>query len=142
MEKLQDKDYVIVVQCDIVKERCPGYACEKAFHERSGGFTIYPPGKPARALYLTCGGCCGLTLHRTLAYTLKSIRKQEGISKDRIAVPGIPCRITRSRSACVATLFRVLTSRNSSARRSLGRGYKCRAARPLPSPSFPWHAAQ
>lgn len=94
MEDRQDKDYVIVVQCHIVRERCPGYACEKAFHERTGGFTIYPPGKPARALYLTCGGCCGLTVHRTLAYTLRSIRKQEGIGKDRIAVQLSSCMTT------------------------------------------------
>ena len=26
-----DKDYLIVVQCDIVKQRCPGYFCEKAY---------------------------------------------------------------------------------------------------------------
>lgn len=94
MGEFQDKDYVIVVQCDIVKERCPGYACEKAFHERTGGFAIYPPDKPVRALYLTCGGCCGMTLHRTLAYTLKSIRKQEGVSKDRIAVQLSSCMTT------------------------------------------------
>jgi predicted metal-binding protein len=91
VEDGQDKDYVIVVQCHIVKERCPGYACEKAFHERTGGFTIYPAGKPQRALYLTCGGCCGLSLHRTLAYALRSLRKQEEIPKDRIAVQLSSC---------------------------------------------------
>jgi hypothetical protein len=31
-------DYLVVVQCDIVMERCSGYFCEKAFDERSGVF--------------------------------------------------------------------------------------------------------
>jgi hypothetical protein len=38
---LNQKDYLVIVQCHIVKERCPGYLCEKAFYERTGGFADY-----------------------------------------------------------------------------------------------------
>jgi len=48
MIELKDKDYIAVVQCDIVKERCSGYYCEKAFHERTGGFAAYPKDRAGR----------------------------------------------------------------------------------------------
>jgi len=38
MVNVKEKDYIVIVQCHIVKERCPGYFCEKAFNERTGGF--------------------------------------------------------------------------------------------------------
>jgi predicted metal-binding protein len=38
---MSDKEYIVVVQCDIVKERCSGYYCEKAYNERIGGFSHY-----------------------------------------------------------------------------------------------------
>ncbi len=33
--------------------------CEKALHERTGGFSGYPADRTYRTIYLTCGGCCG-----------------------------------------------------------------------------------
>ena len=65
---MQDKDYIAIVQCHLVKQRCSGYFCEKAFHERTGGFAAYPPDKAYRTIYLTCGGCCGRALHRKLSH--------------------------------------------------------------------------
>lgn len=53
------KTYVAVIQCHLVKQRCSGYFCEKAFHERSGGFSAYAGDENLRILYMTCGGCCG-----------------------------------------------------------------------------------
>ena len=88
---LASKDYIVVVQCEIVKERCPGYYCEKAFHDRADGFAEYPKDKPLRMLSLTCGGCCGRALHRKLALLLKKIQKKEGIGKDRIVVQLSSC---------------------------------------------------
>ncbi len=77
--------YVVVVQCHIVKERCSGYLCELAFHERSGGFEGYPAGG-LRFLPLTCGGCCGRAVHRKLTNLLRQLRKREGVGKDRVVV--------------------------------------------------------
>ncbi len=83
---LTQKDYVIIVQCHIVKERCPGYLCEKAFTEGTGGFAQYAQDRPRRHVVLTCGGCCGRGVHRKLTNLLRTIKKKEGIEKDRLVV--------------------------------------------------------
>ncbi len=83
---LAKKEYVVILQCHIVKERCPGYNCERALHERTGGFADYPRDKSSRYLGLTCGGCCGRATHRKLALLAKSLAKKEGLSKDQIVV--------------------------------------------------------
>ncbi len=88
---MTDKDYLVVVQCHIVKERCSGYFCEKAFHERTGGLAPYPQGKPARMLAITCGGCCGRAVHRKLTHLLRQIAKREGIETDRVAIQLASC---------------------------------------------------
>jgi len=81
-----DKDYIAVVQCHLVKQRCSGYFCEKSFHERTGGFAGYPDEQSIRVLFMTCGGCCGRAVHRKLGNLIRQLRKQEGIDKSRIAV--------------------------------------------------------
>jgi predicted metal-binding protein len=91
---VKDKAYIAVVQCHIVMERCSGYFCEKAFRERSGGFSGSPPAGDCRVLYLTCGGCCGRALHRKLSHLVHTIGKREGIDKDRMVVQLASC-ITR-----------------------------------------------
>lgn len=88
---LNNKDYLVVVQCEIVKQRCPGYLCEKAFHERTGGFAAYPADRPFRMISLTCGGCCGRALHRKLTLLKRTIKKKEGIERDRIIVQLSSC---------------------------------------------------
>jgi len=91
MIDLTKKEYVVVVQCHIVKERCPGYLCEKAFHERTGGFARYPRDKAYRLLNMTCGGCCGRALHRKLTLLLRTLRKKEGIEKEKVVVQLSSC---------------------------------------------------
>lgn len=91
MIDLKQKDYVVIVQCHIVKERCPGYNCERAFHERTGGFAAYPKDKSYRMLSLTCGGCCGRAIHRKLSNLTRRIKESEGITKDRIIVQLSSC---------------------------------------------------
>ncbi len=88
---LTKKDYVVVVQCDIVKERCSGYYCEKAFHDRVGGFAAYPKEKAYRTLYMTCGGCCGRAVQRKLTHLARRIKKSEGIDKGRVVVQLSSC---------------------------------------------------
>jgi predicted metal-binding protein len=85
------KDYIIIVQCDIVKQRCSGYFCEKSFIERTGGFAGYPKDKTYRVIYMTCGGCCGRAVHRKLAHLARNIKKKEAIEKDRIVVQLSSC---------------------------------------------------
>ena len=88
---MNDKDYIAVVQCHLVKQRCSGYFCEKAFHERTGGFSGYATGRFYRALYMTCGGCCGRPLHRKLSNLIHKIKDKEGIERDRIVVQLSSC---------------------------------------------------
>jgi predicted metal-binding protein len=77
--------YLVVVQCDIAKQRCSGYFCEKAFHERTGGFAVFPKEEPCRTLYLTCGGCCGRAVQRKLHHLVRKLAK-DGVAKEQIAV--------------------------------------------------------
>jgi predicted metal-binding protein len=88
---MKDKNYIVVVQCHIVKERCSGYNCERAFNERTGGFAAYPKDKTYRMLSLTCGGCCGRAVHRKLSNLIRRINKAEGITKERIVVQLSSC---------------------------------------------------
>jgi predicted metal-binding protein len=91
MINIKEKDYIVVVQCHIVKERCSGYNCERAFKERTGGFAVYPKDKTYRMLNMTCGGCCGRAVHRKLSNLIRRINKAEGITKDRIVVQLSSC---------------------------------------------------
>jgi predicted metal-binding protein len=91
MVDLADKEYIVILQCHIVKERCPGYQCEKALHERTGGFAEYPKDKPYRYLSITCGGCCGRATHRKLTRFLQAAAKKEGIKKEQVVVQLSSC---------------------------------------------------
>lgn len=91
MVDLTRKEYVVILQCHIVKERCPGYLCEKAFHERTGGFSGYPTNRSYRFLSMTCGGCCGRATHRKLTLLRRTLRKKEGIDVGRIVVQLSSC---------------------------------------------------
>lgn len=85
-----DFDYIAVVQCHIVKQRCSGYLCEKAFHGRTGGFADLPADRSYRIVYLDCGGCCGKATLRKLS-NLTRLAKKDGIGKDRIVVQLSSC---------------------------------------------------
>ena len=88
---IDNKDYIVIVQCHIVKERCSGYFCERAFHHRQGGFAGYPKDRAYRTIYLTCGGCCGRALHRKLNHLVRKIQAKEGVEKSRIVVQLSSC---------------------------------------------------
>lgn len=91
MNDLSTKDYIVVVQCDIVKQRCSGYYCEKAWNERTGGFAEYPKDKAYRVIHMTCGGCCGRALHRKLMNLVAARKKREGAGPEKIVVQFSSC---------------------------------------------------
>jgi predicted metal-binding protein len=91
MIDLNEKDYVVVVQCDIVKQRCSGFLCEQSFHERTGGFADYPKDRAYRTLYMTCGGCCGLAVQRKLTHLARLLKKKENMGKERIVIQLSSC---------------------------------------------------
>ena len=88
---MNGKSYIVVVQCDIVMERCSGYLCEKAFSNRTGSFSSYPIEKPYRTIYMTCGGCCGRAVHRKLNDLTRMIKKEEKVKKEEIVVHLASC---------------------------------------------------
>ncbi len=88
---LSQKDYVVVLQCEIAMQRCSGYGCERSLHLRQGGFAEYPAERPYRLLTMTCGGCSGLAAQRKLANLLKRIKNDEGIERDRVVVQLASC---------------------------------------------------
>ena len=91
MVDVREKEYVVIVQCHIVKERCSGYFCEKSFRERTGGFAGYPKDRALRMIFMTCGGCCGRALHRKLTHLARKIKKSEGMERERIIVQLSSC---------------------------------------------------
>jgi predicted metal-binding protein len=91
MNGMQDKQYIVVVQCEIVKQRCSGYFCEKAFHERTGGFARYDKDKAYRINYVTCGGCCGRAVQRKVTHLARKLKKNEGFDRDVIVVQLASC---------------------------------------------------
>ena len=86
VSSVENKHYIAVVQCHLVKQRCSGYQCDWAFKERSGGFADYPADKSYRTLHLTCGGCSGRAVQRKLANLVKMAKAREGIEKSQIVV--------------------------------------------------------
>ena len=88
------KQYIVVVQCHIVMERCSGFFCEKAFHDREGSFSAIPREASPRIIYLTCGGCCGRALQRKVENLMQKAKLKDGIEKDKILVQFASC-ITR-----------------------------------------------
>ena len=72
-------------------QRCSGYFCEQSYHHRTGGFAGYPSNVNHRILFLTCGGCCGIAVHRKLGDLLRSIKKKEGVDSDQIVIHLASC---------------------------------------------------
>ncbi len=91
MSEFEGKDYIAVVQCHIVMERCSGFFCERAFHERTGGFAELPKDASPRILSLTCGGCCGRALQRKLVNLVSKAGAKDGIAKERILIKFASC---------------------------------------------------
>ncbi|MBN1764447.1 MAG: CGGC domain-containing protein [Sedimentisphaerales bacterium] len=83
--------YIVVLQCDIVKERCSGYLCEEAFHKREGGFADYPADEPIRYLNMTCGGCCGRATLRKLSNLFKLLGKRSDIKPEEVVLHFSSC---------------------------------------------------
>ena len=86
--------FVVIIQCDIAKLRCSGFACTKSFYDREGFFKDlgYPHG--TRYLALTCGGCCGGSIASKLEHFSNKLLKQTGVKKDEVAVHLSSCMDT------------------------------------------------
>jgi predicted metal-binding protein len=81
---------IVIVQCDIVLQRCPGYFCDKVFTNRSDAFKGLPLDENTRKISLSCGGCCGRAIHRKLTLLAQKAGK-DGIRKEDILVKISSC---------------------------------------------------
>ena len=82
---------IAVVQCHLVSQRCPGYFCDRAFVNRSGGFARLDLAPDVRKLSFTCGGCCGRALHRKLVLIKQKALKHDAIASEEILVKLASC---------------------------------------------------
>lgn len=84
--------YVIIIQCDIARQRCSGFACTNTFYNRDDAFKDYDDN--VRYISFTCGGCCGASLAAKLEHFLKKLSKEKNVSKDEIVVHLSSCMVT------------------------------------------------
>lgn len=87
----RDERIIVIVQCRLVVERCPGYYCVRATEERTGIMACYPSDATLRLFTIDCGGCCGRAVHRKLDLLCRTLAKQEGVQRSQIAVHLATC---------------------------------------------------
>ena len=80
-----------IIQCDLALQRCPGFFCDRAFVNKSGGFQGLNIVESARKLNISCGGCCGRAIHRKLQLLAAKAKKYDQIEKDEIHVKLASC---------------------------------------------------
>ena len=84
--------YVVIIQCDISRQRCSGFACTNSFYNRDDSFKEYDDA--VRYISLTCGGCCGASLASKLEHFSNKLRKNTDIKKDEVTVHLSSCMVT------------------------------------------------
>lgn len=84
--------YVVIIQCEIARKRCSGFACTNSFYNRDVFFKDY--GDSVRYISMTCGGCCGAGLASLLEHFSNKIRKKTDVSKDEVVVHLSSCMVT------------------------------------------------
>ncbi|MDO4178126.1 MAG: CGGC domain-containing protein [Phascolarctobacterium sp.] len=82
---------VVIVQCDIVCQRCPGFPCMNAFYNREGAFKDYD--EDTRYLSFTCGGCCGMGLAAKLENLIHKLNRNH-IPKENVVVHLASCVVS------------------------------------------------
>jgi predicted metal-binding protein len=86
-----DTRYVIVLQCDVAKQRCSGFGCENAFWNRIDAFGGYPSDKVIRYLSMSCSGCPGRSVQRKLSNFLSRSKGKSDVQPGQVAVHFASC---------------------------------------------------
>ena len=86
--------FVVIIQCEIAKQRCSGFACTKCFYGREGFFKDCGYGPDVRYLAFNCGGCCGGSIASHLEHFSNRLLKQTDVKKDEVAVHLSTCMVT------------------------------------------------
>ncbi|MHB9140041.1 MAG: CGGC domain-containing protein [Victivallaceae bacterium] len=82
---------LVIIQCDLVLQRCPGFFCDRAFVNKTGGFKDLKLDEFTRKLNISCGGCCGRAIHRKLQLLAEKAQKYDNIQKSDIHVKLASC---------------------------------------------------
>jgi len=97
MTEREDKSKVkcvVVVQCEVARERCAGVHCALSFHRREHFFTGYGP----EVFYvpMSCGGCPGRRVSRLVANVKRVLSRSADIEPEEIAVHLSACVVNES----------------------------------------------
>ncbi|MFP4354739.1 MAG: CGGC domain-containing protein [Phycisphaerae bacterium] len=92
---LNDKRYIMALQCDRSRRRCGGYHCELALHKRRGAFRFYRD-RDIRMTTITCGGCDSDALAGKIKHLLGKLRKVEQIVPGQVVVHLASCMTRHS----------------------------------------------
>ncbi|MBA2858564.1 putative metal-binding protein [Methanococcus maripaludis] len=84
--------YVVIIQCDMAKNRCSGMRCTNAFYEKTDAFENYA--KDTKYISFTCGGCSGKLVSSKLANFSRWLKKYDGIEKDEVTIHLSSCMST------------------------------------------------
>ena len=86
-----DTKYVVMIQCEISRQRCSGFACTNAFYNKDGVFQGY--GDDTKYISIPCGGCCGAGLAAKLEHFSNKLKKTN-LKKDDVTVHLSSCMAT------------------------------------------------
>ena len=86
--------YVFIIQCDIARLRCSGFACTNCFYNKDGFFKDCGYGDDVRYIAITCGGCCGGSIASKLEHFSNKLKNQTDVKKDEVAVHLSSCMAT------------------------------------------------
>lgn len=83
-----------IVQCDIAKERCSGFACVNSFDKRIDAFEGYGNDASIMVVPFNCGGCPGRRIGRSAAHLARRAEHKAGIKKEEIVIHLATCVAT------------------------------------------------
>lgn len=86
---MENKKFVVIIQCELVHKKCSGFACTNSFYNRDEMFKSYK--ENTRYISFTCGGCCGKLVSGKLSHFSKKILKKTDYKKDEVIVHLASC---------------------------------------------------
>ena len=86
---MENKKFVVIIQCELVHKKCSGFACTDSFYNRDEMFKSYK--ENTKYISFTCGGCCGKLVSGKLSHFSKKILKKTDYKKDEVIVHLASC---------------------------------------------------
>jgi len=74
--------YVVIIQCNLAKNRCSSMRCTNAFYEKTDAFKNY--NKDTKYISFTCGGCSGKVVSSKLTNFSRWLKKLTILKKMKL----------------------------------------------------------